>query len=462
MHEILREIPLFAHLPDDDLDVLSRGVGSVVLSDGERLFREGDTGDVAFVIESGELEILKRSSDRDVLLAVRGPGEVVGEMALLEEADRMASARARGKVALISIDKAIIDELLATSTSAVDAMFKNILERVRSTESRLRQNERMAQLGTLTAGVAHELNNPAAAVQRAAGQLGEALASLESAEAIVSGTGLGDVAEETFQEMMESARAKPSHAIDSLGLSDLEDTITSWLEVRGIAEPWGLAPDLVDAGLTTADLDEALRTFGDEVANVLAALASSRRVGSLLHEIEVGSARISSIVKALKSYSYLDQAPVQDVDVIDGLEDTILIMKSKLGDVRLVRIYQENLPKIQAYGSELNQVWTNLIDNAVDAVSGTPDGEITLRVFVERDDLVVEIEDNGTGIPDAIQHRVFDSFFTTKPPGEGTGLGLDISYGIVAEKHGGDIELSSEPGRTVFRVTLPLDRKESS
>ncbi len=244
--------------------------------------------------------------------------------------------------------------------------------------------------------------------------------------------------------------------MDALGRSDLEDEVEDALTDAGIDDGWRLAPAIVDAGLA-AVVAEVIDTAGERSEELLEVLRAKHDVASLLHEVEEGTRRLSSIVKALKSYSYLDQGPVQEVDLENGLDDTLLILKTKLSGIRVEREYADDLPRIQAYGGELNQVWTNLLDNAADAIheSERADGVIVIRAFPEGDLVVVEVEDNGPGIAPAAINRVFDSFFTTKPPGSGTGLGLNITYSIVVNKHRGDITVESEPGRTVFRVELP-------
>ncbi len=453
----LRAVPLFAELSDADLEQLQNRSEVVSLVAGEQLFAEGAAGERAFIISEGEIEIVKRTGDREVLLAVRKPGEVIGEMALLQDAPRSATAKARTDVELLAIPKAEIEALMDASISAVRAMFKVLLERWQATQSLLTQSERMAQLGTLTAGLAHELNNPAAAVNRAAGQLGDSVAELAAAERL-----LASRVSDAEREAIESLRSRldeverPSGPMDALDRSDREDEVEDVLTDAGVDDAWRLAPALVDAGL--ADLvDEVVATAGERSGEVLEVLRASHDVASLLHEVEEGTRRLSSIVKALKSYSYLDQGPVQEVDLATGLDDTLLILKTKLSDIEVVREYAADLPRIQGYGGELNQVWTNLLDNAADAIheSEAAAGRIVIRAFPEGEMVVVEVEDNGAGIsPEAI-HRVFDSFFTTKPPGSGTGLGLNISYSIVVNKHRGDITVESQPGRTVFRVELP-------
>jgi signal transduction histidine kinase len=237
--------------------------------------------------------------------------------------------------------------------------------------------------------------------------------------------------------------------------SDREFEIEEWLAETGVDAPWELAPSLVDMGFEVERLQTMRDDFHEALPVVLNHLCATYQVYSLLREIGQGAGRISEIVKALKSYAYLDQAPVQPVNIHEGLNDTLVILRHKLKQgVNVRREYADDLPIIQAYGSELNQVWTNLIDNSIDALDGN--GEIIIRTRQEEQWIVVEIEDNGPGIPQEIQSRIFDAFFTTKPPGKGTGLGLNISYNIVVYKHQGDLKVVSQPGKTCFEVWLPL------
>ncbi len=420
---------------------------------------EGDHGDVAYVIDSGEIEILKTSEQRQVLLNVLNPGDVVGEIALLDESPRMAGARAGSDTSLLTIKKATFDELLDNSSSFARAMFDIVVARMRSTEGLLRQSERMAQLGTLTAGVAHELNNPAAAVKRGASQLTDSVESYAKSQRAIAGFALSPTQEDSLAallaEVAEAAITPPE--IDPLDRSDLEYELQNWLEDRNVQDAWKIGPDLVNAGFTCAKLDELAQTFGDETAPAVAILASkSAGVSGLLAEIGQASGQISNIVGSLKTYSYLDQAPVQTIDVSEGVDSSLLMLRGKLKQgVTVHREYAENLPTIQAYGSELNQVWTNIIDNAIDAMNGY--GELAVRIYSSDTDVIVELEDNGPGIPEDIQHKIFDSFFTTKEPGKGTGLGLDITYNIIVHKHRGNITVLSEPGKTCFQITLPIE-----
>jgi signal transduction histidine kinase/predicted CoA-binding protein len=461
--EFLRKVPLFAELPDADLKKLCSMIKEVRLAAGDTLFNEGEPGEEAYVIAEGELEILKISSGREVLLAVRAVGDVIGEGALLEQAPRNATARAHGPALLLGIHKTLLDELVQSSASAARIMFHTVLARWRATGSMLRQSEKMAQLGTLTAGVAHELNNPAAAVKRGADQLAGALAELLKAEgelALVASSKEFLVVTDSLRETAISKSSRSSD-LDALSRADREEEMEAALDARGVPDPGGLAPTLVTLGYEAKWLAWlAERVGAQHVPVVLRWLAATHLVWNRLAEIGHGAGRISEIVKALKGYAYLDQAPVQEVDVHEGLDSTLVILRHKLkAGINVRREYAKNLPRITAWGSELNQVWTNILDNAADALADkVADGsaEIVIRTRREGDFVVVELADNGPGIPREIQERVFEPFFTTKPPGKGTGLGLDISYRIIVHRHRGDLQVRSRPGETVFTVKLPL------
>lgn len=460
MYDFLKSVEFVAELPEADLERLCLIAEEVRLSAGEELFAEGSPGNKAFIILEGELEIVKSSDGREVYLEARvdQPGQMIGEMALLEGGSRMASVRAGTDTVLLAIEKEQFDHILATSPAATQAMLRMVLRRWRNNEARLRQSEKMAQLGTFTAGIAHELNNPAAAVKRSNSQLEIEVYQYGQAQAQIGRSNLTDAQQDIIRELADQIRTLLPHPVelDLLTRSDREGEIEAWLEDQGVEEPWELAPTLVNLDYDLPKLVALAEQFSPVQRRTLFNwLNATYSTYSLLMEIGEGVKRISEIVKALKSYTYLDQAPVQLIDLHEGLNNSILILRHKLGPgIGVRRQYAPDLPNFQAYGSELNQVWTNLIDNAIDALNGK--GQITVRTRQEGDWAVVEIEDNGPGIPPEIQSRIFDPFFTTKPPGQGTGLGLDISYNIVVRRHRGDVKLFSQPGQTLFQVWLPL------
>jgi signal transduction histidine kinase len=346
-------------------------------------------------------------------------------------------------------------------------MYYTVLERWRNTESNYRQSEKMVQLGKLSAGLAHELNNPSAAVKRGAEQLEIAMGEISESNTMIHSLEL-TADQKAFVDRLEKeavAQASQPSILDALARSDREYELEEWLEDQQIEDAWEIAPVLVDLAISEEDLSHLVADLDhQEFQIVLKWLIATYTVYHLFAELKQGAERISGIVKALKTYSYLDQAPIQAVDINRGLDDTLLILSHKLKQgPSVVREYDPDLPIIQGYGSELNQVWTNILDNAIDALAEKPPGEgvITIRTKHDGDWVIVDIEDNGDGIPEEIQPKLFDPFFTTKAPGAGTGLGLDISYGIVVHKHRGNIRVESEPGRTLFQVCLPLNFEDT-
>lgn len=462
MYEFLKKIPLFAGLPDSDLEHLCQMVKEINLPAGTELFAEGSPGDKAYVIKEGEIEIYKTSGGRNVLIALRKSGEVIGEMSLLEAAPRFASGRARTDSALLEISHVQLNELLDTSPSATRAMLHTVTSRLRTSELLLRESEKLAQLGTLTAGIAHELNNPAAAVQRGANQLLPVINELIEIDQQLDQHSFSKEQKDYLIELESKVRefAETPTDMDPLTRSDRESALESWLDNNNFENSWELAPILVNLGFDEQKLNQFMVDFRPEnVVQVIRWLGVIYTVQNLLAEIGEGATRIAEIVKSLKTYVYLDQAPVQSVDVQEGLDNTLVILRHKLKQGIVVRReYDSGLPKIQAYGSELNQVWTNLIDNAIDAMNGQ--GEIIIRSMREGEYILVEIEDNGPGIPEDIQSKIFSPFFTTKSVGKGTGLGLSISYNII-QKHGGEIKVYSKPGHTRFQIYLPINFETS-
>ena len=334
-------------------------------------------------------------------------------------------------------------------------VYGNDVTALRSAEAALRQSERMATLGTLAAGVAHELNNPAAAAKRATQHLAASLAKLQNAA-----TRLGRLDDDprmtaAVRGMVEGHRDDATMAsLDPLRRNDLEADVEDWLDQQGVEDSWDLAPSLVSAGITASQLSRLAEEWGANGPPIVEWIARARAVRSLADEISKAATRISEIVGTLKSYTFLDQAQRQSVDVVTGIEDTLRLLRTSIEPgITVAREYAPGLRPIEAIGSELNQVWTHLMRNAIDATGGT--GRVTIRTRNDSAGVVVEIEDNGPGISSGDQPRVFDAFFTTKEPGKGTGMGLATCRNIVVKNHGGTIEVSSSPGRTTFTVRLP-------
>jgi signal transduction histidine kinase len=339
-----------------------------------------------------------------------------------------------------------------------------VFQKLQKAQSQLVQSEKMATLGTLAAGVAHELNNPAAATARSAEHLRNAFTTLEKVNIQLNSVLKTEEAKKDIVSLNQLAREKSKQisTLDALIRSDRESEIEKWLEGENISDPWDLAPALVNLGLDTSHLRSLKAVFRDDsLSLVLLWLSSVFVVFTLLNEIGQGSARITEIVGALKNYSFLGQAPIQSVNLHEGIDNTLVILRSKLKKgINVTREYGKDIPHVYGYGSELNQVWTNLLHNATDALNDK--GLIMIRTYRESNWAVVEIEDSGPGIPPEIQSRIFDPFFTTKDLGKGTGLGLSITYGIVTEKHKGNISLMSRPGMTRFTVKLPIKKPQSS
>lgn len=343
-------------------------------------------------------------------------------------------------------------------------VLEDTLSKLNEMHSQLIIQEKMASLGKLSAGMAHELNNPASSAQRGAAQLEATFLKWQRVQARVAEANLDaeQMAKLAALDQMARERARKPVEMNALARADREVAIGNWLHGKRIEADAGLVSVLVSFGYEESDLEELCGSLSDkQFVAVIEWLSFKFEIYSLVAEIGIGTSRIVELVKALKTYTHMDQAPVQSVDVREGLDNTLIILHNKLKrGVTVVREYADDLPLIQAYAGELNQVWTNIIDNAIDAMDG--DGTLIVRARKDPPWIVVEIEDNGPGIPEENQLKIFDPFFTTKGPGEGTGLGLNISRTLIEKKHGGKIALRSRPGSTCFAIRLPIDFNPAS
>ncbi|HEY3059737.1 MAG TPA: ATP-binding protein [Chloroflexota bacterium] len=454
--ERMRHLPLFASLSGGDLDTLYHMTRTVTVAADQVLMEEGGPPDAAYVIVDGEMEVTTRRGDEDLLIAVRRDGDLVGEMSLLEQAPRSATVRARRPTCLIEITQSALETLLSCSRAARWAILAGVASRLRSTQSLLEQNARLAQLGELAADLAHEINNPAAAVRRSVGQLRTALDTRDELTTRIAGQPLITSSLERVRQSAVEHAAQPT-VLDTLAHADREDELLAWLEEHGVDRAWEAAEVLASYGWTTPELTRLIEPFGDADAGPLVQLAATwTQVHGLLGEIGRSAKAISERVQAVKEYAFLDQAPVQRVDVHDGLENTLVMLRTKFSPgVAIKREYARDLPIVEAYGRELNQVWENLITNALDAMGER--GELVLRTWHEPGWVHVEVVDTGAGIPSDVLPRLFEAGFTTKAPGQGTGRGLHIARNIVEDKHRGKIDVTTTPGRTQFRVTLPIE-----
>jgi signal transduction histidine kinase/predicted CoA-binding protein len=463
MKDFLKKVQIFSKLSDDDLSFLENKIQIQKFSANEILFNEGDFSSGVYVIQSGSIEIFKKSNQRDILLAVRHEGELLGETSILEESTRTASARTKKESVLLFIDGKDFNSLLDHSPTATRGVFHSIMARWRSMESLLRTSEKMATLGVLTAGITHELFNPVSAIKSGAERLkGEVSTFIESQKKINLIT-LSSNQLEHLQILKDNLIEKSITPIqiESNLRSEREYELETWLENQGLENAYELAPALVNLDFTIINLLEVLKIFGPvNFSSVIQWLGHTASMYNILIEISSSSDRMSEIVKGLKEYSYLDQAPIQSIDLHSGIDNSLLILKSKAKSKSIIisKEYDFTIPKIQAFGSELNQVWTNLLDNSIDALAFK--GEIKIKTKNHGQWISIEIQDNGEGIPEKIKHKIFDPFFTTKPPGKGTGLGLDISYRIITQKHYGDIQFFSKKGFTSFQIILPVNLED--
>jgi signal transduction histidine kinase len=460
--EELRGIELFTGLTDDQLaDLAARG-DEVPFEPGDIVFTEGEHADQWWVLLEGSLDLVRKVGREDVVVArMDVPGRWAGGFRAWDDNGiYLATGRGSTSGRVLRLDAPRLRELVNRWFPLAGHLIGGLHHTARSIESTVRQRDALVTLGTLAAGLAHEINNPAAAASRTVDELGQCCDALLEALTRLAHDDISAAQFSALDELRRSAVAPG--ALDALDLADRESELADWLERHGVPDAWGIAAGLVAGGIDTAWCERALAALGDDALRPgLEWVSATMSSKTLLSELKHAVSRISELVAAVRSYSQMDRASAQRVDVRDGLESTVTMLGHKLkGGVQVVREYAD-LPEIDAYAGELNQVWTNLIDNAVDAMDGQ--GTLTLRTRAEGDGVVVEIADTGGGMPPEVVARAFEPFFTTKDVGRGTGLGLDIARRIVVERHGGLIDIDSpahegpDDGKgTVIRVRLPL------
>jgi signal transduction histidine kinase len=451
--ELLR-IPAFAELPEDQITWFLSQSQDVHVKAGETYALQGAPADSMFVILEGQFQWRGELGGEAVVFS-SSVGDITGVLPFSRMTHFSVTGRALSDGRVLKFPAALFPELLQKMPVLVRRLVGVMSDRIRETTRMEQQRDRLASLGKLSAGLAHELNNPASAAQRATSQLGVILKKIKNASLELGRRDLTPAQKAEIEKLEASFTQPDVTPPDALTISDLEDKIDSLLRSHGQNDLWQLAAGLARRSIKPEVLESLFESLGEDTARAaLIRIAASVEIASLLHEIESSTSRISDLVGAIKEYTYMDQAAIHNVDVVKSLETTLTILHHKLKDgVAVERDYQPIPLLVNSFGSELNQVWTNIIDNAIDAMGGK--GQLRIRTYRQDTFVVVEIADSGPGIPPDIQPHIFDPFFTTKAVGQGTGLGLDTVQRIV-KKHQGNIQVNSKPGDTCFQVWLPV------
>ena len=436
----LRGSRLFAELPDDEVAALAATSRTVELAPGEVLMSEGSPPDAMYLVTDGELEITRHSTGAELLLNVCGPGDLIGELGVAHGRPRSATVRARGQARVQRIGAEALDTLLSHPTAA-RALLTATTRRLDREEGLLRQHERMAALGNLAAGLLHEVNNPAAAVQRGAARLRALLAD-------------GDRPVNELQPLVGQAPVPD----DPLARADAEAAVAAVLGAAGVEGGWSAAADLVRLGVDPGGLARALDELArDRRGPVVRDLVRAEEIRAVLEEVSAGADYLSKIVTGVRPLAYAADQSLTEVDVHAGLEQALVLTRHKVPPgVHVVRDLDPRPQVVEGWAADLAMVWTNLLDNALAAVGQS--GEVTVRTRGEPDSVVVDVENTGPTVPPDVLARAFDAFYTTKPIGQGTGLGLATSLAVVAQRHKGSLTLTSADGVTRARVVLPRHR----
>ncbi len=451
--ELLR-FPIFADLPGDQIDWFISQSQELRLKAGENYSRQGDPADAMFVLLEGQLQGRGEIGGETIIFNLN-PGDVTGLLPFSRMKQFTVSGRAELDSHALRFPASLFPDLVQKMPELTKRLVGLMADRIRETTRLEQQRDRLASLGKLSAGLAHELNNPASAAKRAASQLRDLLKKIKDASHELGRRDLTPAQKSEIEKLEASFIQRDQPPPDALTTSDLEEQLDSLLRSHGQDDLWQLSADLAQKNVRPEMLESLFAALDSTTARAaLVRIAASVEVANLLNEIESSTSRISDLVRAIKEYTYMDQSPVQNVDIVKSLETTLTIMNYKLRrGVVVQRDYQRIPLLVNSFGSELNQVWTNIIDNAIDAMGGK--GELRVRTYREDSCVVVEIADNGPGISPEVKAHIFEPFFTTKAVGEGTGLGLDTVQRIV-RKHRGSILVNSKPGDTRFQVRLPL------
>jgi len=456
----LRRVVLFNDLPDDQIDWFLSQSKEVHLDAGDTLMRAGDPAEFMVVVLEGSLQGRGEINGETITISINA-GDVTGVLPFSRMKRVTLNGRAVTESRVLRFPASQFPELVQKMPELAKRLVGLMSDRIRETTRLEQQKDRLAALGKLSAGLAHELNNPASAAKRATSQLREVLTRIRNASHDLGRRELTPAQKAEIEKLEASFVQQDGFPPDALTINDLEDQIDSLLRDHGQNDLWQLASDLARKNIQPAALESLFSTLDPDTARAaLVRIAASVEVAGLLNEIESSTSRISDLVGAIKEYTYMDQAPVQNVDIVKSLEVTLTILNHKLKKgVVVKRDYPKEPLLINSFGSELNQVWTNIIDNAIDAMNGK--GELRVRAFREDPCVVVEIGDNGPGISPQVKAHIFEPFFTTKGVGEGTGLGLDTVQRIV-KKHRGNIQVNSKPGDTRFQIWLPIAQSPTS
>ncbi len=450
----LRKVSEFTDLPDDQLDWFLGMAEEMHLKAGETYSRQGDPADAMYVVLDGQLQG-RGELGGEIFVFTLEPGDITGTLPFSRMKQFTVTGRALTDGRLLRFPATGFSELVQKMPELAKRLVGLMSDRIREVTRMEQQRDRLAALGKLSAGLAHELNNPASAAKRAASQLRETLKCIRDASLELGRRDL-KLEEKAEIEKLENSLMRPDEPPpDALTVSNLEEELDSLLRSHGQNDLWELAADLARKNVQPDVLESLFARFDAETARAaLIRIGASVDIANLLNEIESSTSRISELVRAIKEYTYMDQAPVQNVDVVRSLENTLTILNHKLKKGITVQREYEPVPLlVNSFGSELNQVWTNIIDNAIDAMKGK--GQLRIRTYREDGSVVVEIGDNGPGIPSEVEAHIFEPFFTTKKVGEGTGLGLDTVQRII-RRHQGNVQVESKPGDTRFQIYLPL------